>query len=140
NGGNDTLNGGPGADTLDGGANDDTYVVDDLGDVVLEGPAAGTDTVLSSIVYSLEFQPDVEHLTLTGDADIAGTGNGGANILVGNSGDNTLDGRAGVDSMSGGAGNDLYVVDHADDVVAENPGEGTDHVQSSADFILAANI
>jgi uncharacterized delta-60 repeat protein len=36
--GNDTLDGGTGADTMQGGAGSDTYVVDNIGDVITEGP------------------------------------------------------------------------------------------------------
>ncbi|CAO3435543.1 Transposase, mutator type [Azospirillum doebereinerae] len=38
--GNDTLNGGAGADTLIGGSGNDTYVVDNIGDVLVELPDA----------------------------------------------------------------------------------------------------
>ena len=42
--------------------------------------------------------------------------------------------------MIGGAGNDTYVVDNTADVVTENPSEGTDLVQSSVTYTLAANV
>ena len=38
-------NGGTGADTLTGGAGNDTYVVDNTGDVVIEKANEGIDTV-----------------------------------------------------------------------------------------------
>ena len=46
NGGDDYLDGGPGADLLRGGTGNDTYIVDDPGDVVTEGAGAGYDTVI----------------------------------------------------------------------------------------------
>ena len=57
-----------------GGLGNDTYVVDNAGDVVTEALNEGTDTVQSSVSYTLG--ANVENLTLTGSADINGTGNG----------------------------------------------------------------
>jgi parallel beta-helix repeat protein len=59
---------------------------------------------------------------------------------VATAGDDTLTGSAGVDTMAGGAGNDTYIVNKEGDVVNENPGEGTDHVRSSAKYTLGANV
>ena len=69
-GGNDTLNGGAGADTMIGGLGNDIYVVDNAGDVVDETGGDGTDTVQSSVTFSLSDAVraigDIENLTLTG--------------------------------------------------------------------------
>lgn len=114
---NDHINGRGGSDTMTGKLGDDTYVVDTATDTVIEKSGEGVDTVKSSASsYSLsEF---VEHLTLTGKGDIAGTGNEVSNRIVGNSGDNALNGGAGddilvggkgEDSLTGGAGSDMFV-------------------------------
>ncbi|MBV5322381.1 MAG: calcium-binding protein, partial [Ilumatobacteraceae bacterium] len=136
--GDNTLDGGAGNDTMQGGAGNDLYVVDSSGDVLTEAASAGTDTVQSSVSYTLAL--NVENLTLTGSDSINGTGNTLANLLLGNSGNNTLNGGAGNDTMQGGAGSDTYVVDSVSDVVTENEGEGTDTVQTSVSYTLVANV
>ena len=116
------------------------YVVDDALDQIFEAAAGGTDTVESSVTWSLTSTADVENLTLTGGAPTNGTGNDLANTLRGNVGGNVLDGGLGNDTMIGGAGNDTYVVDATTDVITENANEGVDTVQSSVSFTLGANL
>lgn len=138
-GGNDTLNGGTGADYMEGGADDDTYVVDNVGDTVVEAAAGGTDLVqvtLTSGIYTLGAEVENGQVMGSSAASIVGntmdnylTGSGGANTLSGLGGNDTLDGGAGNDRLIGGIGDDLYVVNVAGDVIVEAAGEGTDHVQ-----------
>ncbi|ESQ74630.1 calcium-binding protein [Asticcacaulis sp. AC402] len=146
--GNDTLNGGDGNDYLDGGNDldqmagglgDDTYLVNQVGDIAIEAAGEGKDTVLSSISYSLVGQV-IENLTLTGYTGINGTGNGVGNVIIGNAYNNVLIGGAGADTMIGGNGNDTYGVDVAGDVVSEAPAYGTDTVEASITYTLSANL
>ena len=141
--GNNTLSGTINVDCLIGLAGNDTYTVNNAGDVVVENPSEGTDLVNASISYTLT--DNVENLTLTGSANLNGTGNDlnnsltgntGNNILTGNAGNDTLNGGAGIDTLIGGLGDDLYVVDSTTDTITENSGEGTDIIQSSVTFDL----
>jgi Ca2+-binding RTX toxin-like protein len=100
------LDGGVGADTMAGGANDDTYVVDNIGDVVKETLGAGIDIVRSSITHTLTFS--VDHLVLTGSGVIDGTGNTLNNAITGNARANELDGQLGLDTLTGGLGADHF--------------------------------
>jgi Ca2+-binding RTX toxin-like protein len=113
--GNDTLDGGLGADVLDGGTGDDVYYVDNVGDnVINESLTGGTDTIFSSVNYSLAGRY-VENMTLTGSANLTATGNSLNNVLTGNSGNNTL---------IGGNGNDTYIfgLGSGQDVVMDTSG------------------
>ncbi len=75
----------------------------------------------------------------TNEEDII-NGNAGNDTLYGLGGNDTLNGGTGSDTMLGGLGNDTYVVDSTLDVVTENPGEGTDTVQTALTYTLGANI
>lgn len=105
NAGNDWLIGGRGADTMYGGVGDDNYHVDDPGDLVIENPDQGNDTVYAEITYTLP--ANVENLRLLGDANLNGYGNELDNLLVGNYGDNYLEGGAGNDWLAAKAGSNI---------------------------------
>src|SRR5262249_15381118 len=141
--GNDTLDGGVGNDSMQGGMGNDTFIVDASGAVVSDLPSGGTDTVLSSVSYTL-CDPSIEKLTLAKRfGDLHGRGNALANIIIGKEGNNVLDGQGGADKLIGGAGNDTFFVDDAKDVVTEAAGAagGNDTVESSAaGYILPANV
>jgi uncharacterized delta-60 repeat protein len=113
--GNDTLDGGAGSDRMSGGVGDDVYVVDGVGDVIVEMAEEGTDTVRTTrTTYTLVTH--LENLVYTGSSAFSGTGNavgnvitgaGSADRLLGLAGDDTLNGAAGNDSLTGGAGADV---------------------------------
>jgi hypothetical protein len=138
--GNDYLDGGSGADQMIGWEGNDTYVVDNVGDVVIENytggyfsDAGGIDIVLTSITYTLGDY--LENLALIGAGNINGTGNSLDNIITGNSGNNTLDGGLGNDALIGGAGDDLYIVDGGT-TINEYRNQGIDTIESSVNTTL----
>jgi len=139
NTGNNTLDGGAGTDTLIGGLGNDIYIVDSTTDTITELANEGTDTIQSSITYTIA-AANVENLTLTGTAAINGTGNGGNNVITGNTGNNTLDGGAGTDTLIGGSGDDIYIVDSTTDTITELASGGTDTIQSSVTLTIATNV
>ncbi|RYE55523.1 MAG: calcium-binding protein, partial [Rhizobiaceae bacterium] len=163
--GDDLIVGGADSETLDGGADldtmiglggNDTYLVDDIGDVVIEAVGGGTDTVETLLAaLSIETMANVENLSYEGvDADqFVGTGNALANTISGGDladtlsglgGNDTLLGGLGADIMIGGDGNDVYEVDEAGDFVTETSADavvgGVDRVESDIDYVLGANL
>lgn len=145
------LNGGTGADRMQGGLGNDSYYVDNTGDVITETSALASeiDSVFASISYTLG--ANLENLTLTGGAAINGAGNALANTLVGNSAGNILDGGAGADILNGGVGsdrmigglgNDSYYVDNVGDIISETStlASEIDSVFASISYTLGANL
>ncbi|WP_211167703.1 esterase-like activity of phytase family protein [Pseudanabaena yagii] len=127
NSGNNILDGGIGADSLSGGLGNDTYIVDNLGDSITEALNQGTDLVKSSVSWTLG--ENLENLTLTGSANIDGTGNSGNNVITGNDGNNTLSGGFGNDSLTGGLGADILVGGFGNDTLFLGLNDGaTDRV------------
>ena len=138
--GNDTLNGGLGVDVMTGGAGNDTYVVDNVGDSVIEAAGGGTDLVQTSLTAYL-LGSNVENLTYIGAGNFTGNGNALANTITGGAGNDLLNGGAGADRLIGLGGNDTYVVDNIGDVVVEAANGGTDTVQTAlGNYTLGGNL
>ena len=145
--GRDVLNGGAGDDTLEGGDGNDIYIIDSVGDRVIE-EGTGNDTIyaFNFILCHMNNTPNVEKLYYN---YIEGSfshiiGNALDNVISqgiysrdGNGiqpGNDTLDGGAGNDFMSAGEGDDKYIVDSSLDFVSEGTKlvGGVDTVESTA--------
>ena len=128
--GNDTLYGGNGKDTLEGGSGNDIYVVDTKNDVVTEkADEGGDDIVVAEVDYNLG--DHVEHLVLTGTANLKGTGNSLGNAMAGNSGDNQLSGLGGDDSFAASGGSDSIDGGGGHDVYTNSPDTGLPEIDAT---------
>jgi Ca2+-binding RTX toxin-like protein len=76
-------------------------------------------------VSSARVLGSLENLTLTGSANLSGSGNDLANVLNGNAGSNVLSGAAGNDTMRGGAGNDVLRGGAGNDILTGGTGRDT---------------
>lgn len=118
------LDGGSGNDILIGSEANETYVVDSLGDTIVEPESSNgynsNDTVRTAISYSIEDLPAIENIELIGLETTTATGN---------SGDNRLNGELSnaANTLIGGLGNDTYLIG-LNDIVVEAEGEGTDTI------------
>ena len=152
NGGNDTLDGGNNDDVLDGGTGidsliggngNDTYFVDNAADKVVEVANGGSDTVNTTVNYTLAAGVEVEFLKAADPAgmiELVLTGNELRNNITGNAGANVLDGKGGADIMAGLGGNDIYYVDDASDQIREVAGGGTDTAFVKISYTIAAGL
>ena len=163
NGGDDSLNGGAGADTMDGGIGNDTYYVDNAGDVIVEAAGNGTDTVTSSVSYTLNAGAEVEVLgyqtaalqdaytafnpttSLASAGDFNFVGNNFAQNIYGTKGANVLDAGRNTDNtkgdtLTGGDGNDTYVVRNTNDAIVEAVGAATAASGNDVVFVSAADL
>ncbi|CAO3356404.1 calcium-binding protein [Azospirillum melinis] len=123
----DLIAGGAGADTLDGGLGDDVYVVDSVGDTVVEGSDAGIDE-LRTTQSAFTLGDNVERLLFQGGGDAVGIGKGLDNWLAGKAGNDTLDGAAGNDTLLGSLGDDVLTSNSGADLFAFASGDGQDTI------------
>ncbi|MBS3648666.1 hypothetical protein KEU06_08485 [Pseudaminobacter sp. 19-2017] len=117
---------------MSGGAGNDTYIVGSIGDQTIESAGGGTDTVKSSISWTLASY--IERLELQGSGNLNGTGNALANTIRGNSGDNTLKGGAGNDFLAGALGKDTLVGGAGADTFFFDTALGAGNVDTITDF------
>jgi trimeric autotransporter adhesin len=138
----DTLVGNEAVNQLRGYNSDDTYVVQNAGDTIIEFAGQGSDEVRASVSYALATTScDVETLRTTDDngtALINLTGNGVNNRVVGNNAGNILDGGGGDgDELVGRDDSDTYLVNNANVRITENGGQGIiDTVLTSVTYTL----
>ncbi len=124
NAGANTLNGGAGADTMVGGAGNDSYNVDNAGDIVTELANEGTDTVYSTISYTLG--ANLENLYINTTGAVNATGNALANVLYAGAGNNVIDGLDGSDTVSYAYAASGVTVSLANAAAQVTGGSGTD--------------
>lgn len=137
--GNDTLDGGQNGDIMAGGTGNDSYLVDNESDRVIEAAGGGFDRIDTSISnYTLVAGSEVEVLAVAGGGAVNLYGNEFAQTIVGNSFNNRLSGGGGADTLNGGSGNDTYDVSDGHETIIEAAGGGNDLVYVSTDYTLNA--
>ena len=131
--GSNLLDGGEDADILRGKQGNDSYIVDNAGDQVIEALNEGVDEIFGSV--SLTLALNVENLTLTGAGVINGTGNVMNNTIIGNDAANVLSGIDGDDLLVGGGGNDVLMGGIGNDQLIG--GDGNDILRGGLGIDLA---
>jgi Ca2+-binding RTX toxin-like protein len=134
-----------------GGTGNDVYVVDNVGDRVIEAAGEGTDTVYTKIDYTLAADERIEILRANGGAtgqaaeglNAGGSatgltlgGNNFRNKIVGGDGDDTLNGSGGPDTLYGGAGNDRLNGGTRADFMAGGTGNDAYLVDNAGDQVI----
>ncbi|HUR89189.1 MAG TPA: calcium-binding protein [Ramlibacter sp.] len=139
--GNDSIDGGAGVDTMSGGAGDDTYVIDNVGDLVVEADSSGHDTVVVKLLKgTFTLGSNLESAVLGGTGALAANGNALDNLIVGNTGANTIKGMDGNDTLDGGAGVDLLTGGVGADVFTFSAVLGTRNADKIADFHAGEDV
>lgn len=106
--GDDLLDGGSGADRMAGGGGNDSFVVDSLGDVIVELAGEGVDEALALGLQRYALQRNIENLTnLSAEGVFIGHGNNLGNVISGAAGGDRLFGHDGQDTLRGGDGADV---------------------------------
>ena len=144
--GNDVLDGGAGADTMTGGMGDDIYVIDNVGDVIVENANEGTDTIQIAATYNpgtYVIPTNFENVLVLGNFNVNVTGNAADNRITGNDGNNALSGLGGDDRLIGGKGNDTLTGGAGNDIfewgLADKGSLGTPNIDTITDFTYVNN-
>ena len=132
----DVLKAGSGIDTLIGGAGNDTFYVNNTADQVVEQANKGTDTIFTSVSYTLP--ANVEDLLGTGSNHLTLTGNDLNDQITGNSGGDILTGGAGNDLITGGSGNDKIIGGTGADTLTGGGGSDTFVFSTPSDSTTSA--
>ena len=114
-----------------GGAGNDFYVVDTIGEVVIELAGQGTDTVLS-FLNSYKLGDNFENLTSFATGDFIGIGNDLANVIQTGAGKDAIGGRGGNDVLISGSGDDQLHGEDGNDVL--DGGAGRDRFEGGDGF------
>ena len=150
--GSTQLDGGAGADTMAGAGGNDLYLVDAVGDLVIEDVDGGADTI--EFKHQHDTSSNVEALGVlafghTPGSLLRGAGNTLSNVMevfsgatIANTANVLLSGLHGADTMIGGAGNDVLIGGRGLDVLTGNGGGDvfrflapTDQADQITDFL-----
>jgi Ca2+-binding RTX toxin-like protein len=145
--GNDTLIGNANgiSSIFEGGKGNDTYIVHQANDVIVENAGEGTDWVYSYTDLTLAANVErmtamVDGLTLHGNAlDNTLVASVRGSTLYGEDGNDTLIGGAGKDTFHGGTGNDLLNGNDGNDQLFGNDGNDTLNGGNGNDTLVGGN-
>ena len=144
--GNDFLDGGAGADAMTGGTGDDLFIVDNVGDTVIEAAGEGTDRVIAFV--DVQLGDHVENLNLYGTGPQNASGNAQDNVIRGNdlvneisglAGNDTIFGLGGDDILNGGDDNDILYGGADNDTLSGNDGNDLLNGGSGNDILRPGN-
>lgn len=123
-----------------GGTGDDTYIVDNTGDVIVENAGEGIDTVKTALA-SYTLGSNLENLTYTGSGAFTATGNQLDNVITGGNGTNRLAGGAGNDTLISGSAADtfVYMANNGIDTIVGFTASGNTHDTLEVDSKLFAD-
>ena len=103
-----------GSDTFYGGSGDDTYVLDNPLDLVVEEFNQGIDTVFADFGGSYELTDNVENFISLSEIGNTITDNALDNVIIGSDAPDTIISKSGNDILMGGEGADIFYVEFGD--------------------------